>query len=836
MNNETNLVDKAQGKSKDNPKPNLKWFLGRYNDFAWFKIDDNEKQFFKTTFTIGGKNKKDKFYEFIRSYEHLDASYENKSKDEQDKARDEIAKKRYYAYENFVKWLNAKAPEQSWKNAYGVIDYDAALANQEGDYYDDLQSYEDIVDEADLVDYEGMEGSYTKRKFNIVRADYRNAILQMKYFNQARNDLRNAGPNANAIMRYVGDVLDITNEISIISAFGKINQGIDTNSRDAYAFVKRIDDYFNGKLALAKYQSKIMLPDPEGKYKAAHPSAITEVREINGEMVTLVEQKPNEYYSSYEEYKRAFMTSPLFADYRFNIYRFLDENPSNDKYREYMIKVCDTYKQLVNVADLMISIPHFKQMAKALLVARKVMELSSIKYNIENKMLSLLPNQSYTLKEDEYKRIKQLANGFLVYQFFQNYGQNMKMIYNKNTPVKKAYCNGELKALEMSNRKVEVEVKSVNQIATFKMFIERNIIPMLKEKYPDNLFIRSLCPTNKMNKKLKAVRTQFKLPINMANIDDSPELQYTFDELSKSFAEIANYNIPNLKIMNNDGNMVSMKLADVMFMYNLVVNQDGFGQASLTNMFAPYAENKSFFIRKYYDYLSDLDHNADKYETTHELDDKIQRIEDNMKRIVQMAFYDNADAESHFGITTKNEKGVDDVKVNVKFIDKYGDQIDDKIVIDISSRYNDFTLGMYEDIDFKTIISNKLAGDYNAQKQQETEEQLNKNGFQPSDLTARICSAMETAYKDNIVFNTNTEDGPGAYIQDGKIYINTNSSDFTWKTPIHEMAHLICAYLKFGDDNQRSIYNNWLQAITNMYFEMDPKSEGLKWKKQYEKD
>ena len=91
----------------------MKWFLGRYNDFAWFKIDDNEKQFFKTTFTIGGKNKKDKFYEFIRSYEHLDTSYENKSKEEQDKARDEIARRRYYAYENFVKWLNAKAPEQS---------------------------------------------------------------------------------------------------------------------------------------------------------------------------------------------------------------------------------------------------------------------------------------------------------------------------------------------------------------------------------------------------------------------------------------------------------------------------------------------------------------------------------------------------------------------------------------------------------------------------------------------------------------------------------------------------------------------------------------------------
>lgn len=635
-----------------------------------------------------------------------------------------------------------------------------------------------MIDEMLALEAEEMDGTNTSNKnVTLTKKDYRNAIMQMRYFAQARTDLENAGPNATAIMKYVDAVHDMTEEISIISSYGKINQGIDTNSRDAYAFVKRINDYFNNKLTLSNYNSKKVLPIKGTK--SIEGEDVVEIMH-NGRMVKAKPQLVKTYYgNSFDDFRYAFFTSDLFANDRFDIYRLLDNDPKNDEYRKHIMDVCDNYKHIVNIADLMLTIPHFKEMSKSLLLARKILSASSIKYNLENDFVSLLPNQKYTLKEDEYKRISELANGYLISQFLKHNGSGIKMQY-EDALVDKIYRNGELKEIDKNQ---EIPVQSIDQIATFKYFMERHVIPKLKETYVDNYFVKSLWPTIKINRRLKTYRLQYKLPVNMGNIADSPELQYTFDNLSKSLEEVADQPVDGLVIYNDKtGNNDKMKIADALFLYNLIVNQDKFGQASMTNLFIKYVNNNNFFVNKYYKYLSDLDKNADRY-ADGQLDNKIQKVDIKMRRMVQALFYDNTDMESHFYIKTqkKDEKKGEELSVvNLEFINKYGNKISgSKILKNINGRYNDYTLGVYEEWMYADEIKNNDLTESEAQEQQDIAEQLSNDNLQPNDLLSRINSAVQATFGDNVIFNTNESPGVAAYIEDGKIYLNTNCEDYT---------------------------------------------------------
>ena len=223
------------------------------------------------------------------------------------------------------------------------------------------------------------------KNYQLRSNDYENAKKMLSYYGQAQEDLNIYGFQYMEILKYVKQAREIADEISIIAAFGKINQGIETNSRDAYAYIKRINDYFNNKTISDLWKAM----DPETK------SSI-----------------------SYNEFVRKFYSDPNgeYANMRFDLYRFLDDNEID--YRQAMINRGNQIKKMVNVADLILNIPHFKAMAKSLVVSKSIINKLSIKSKIEDVAINMLPNPKYTLKDHEYKKVEQFSNNYLIYQYF----------------------------------------------------------------------------------------------------------------------------------------------------------------------------------------------------------------------------------------------------------------------------------------------------------------------------------------------------------------------------------------------------------------------------------
>ena len=120
-----------------------------------------------------------------------------------------------------------------------------------------------------------------------------------------------------------------------------------------------------------------------------------------------------------------------------------------------------------------------------------------------------------------------------------------------------------------------VNLDSKDNIDSFRMYIEDYIIPTLKEKLPDNAFIKYLCFGLKTDSEGKE-RGFYKLPFNMMQIDNSQKTKALYEQILRDFNSLNKVTIPEFGALNP---------VNAFYLYNLIVNKDGFGQASLTRLF-----------------------------------------------------------------------------------------------------------------------------------------------------------------------------------------------------------------------------------------------------------
>lgn len=240
------------GRGKVSFPQNKSNFLNRINNIYFYKLTEYQKV------ALLPKDGNYPYRDFARGFylNNDDGKFRKTFPEFNNVSDDDLEQKAKYkfhdAFESFLEWLNSKTPKK-YSNRYGMEDAEAMLeAGQDEEPDPDLTGDDYYNDgDPDMGDYNDVDMEYfvaANKNYQLRSNDYENAKKMLSYYGQAQEDLNIYGFQYMEILKYVKQAREIADEISIIAAFGKINQGIETNSRDAYAYIKRINDYFNNKI------------------------------------------------------------------------------------------------------------------------------------------------------------------------------------------------------------------------------------------------------------------------------------------------------------------------------------------------------------------------------------------------------------------------------------------------------------------------------------------------------------------------------------------------------------------------------------------------------------
>lgn len=324
-------------------------------------------------------------------------------------------------------------------------------------------------------------------------------------------------------------------------------------------------------------------------------------------------------------------------DYRYYI------NENNTKYREMTKKYYNLIKNTFNIFDIIDSLPHFKNMIKGLSTSHDILLNTTFKYNA---MFSLgkdiVENNSYRIKMNSWVKNKmgnksfsinfgkkEMSRGIswidsLLTQKWLQTEKPSKLIFNLTDLLKQADVDEFIlftdnKAATTSINEVVdngfgtlvkknsesnyiISLDSNYGIANFKRLVENVLLPILQKSSENrvlteslkvearkNIFgiysdtITSTFPLGQLSNPINAERFQ-KLVNEFNNFDYSKEVE---------------------KIVSFNGE--KLKWSDIFYVYNLIVNNEKYGDKRLTALLEDYSKDENSLAHDYLMFSSSLD-------------------------------------------------------------------------------------------------------------------------------------------------------------------------------------------------------------------------------------
>ena len=433
-----------------------------------------------------------------------------------------------------------------------------------------------------------------------------------------------------------------------------------------------------------------------------------------------------------------------------------DRFVNDENYRQKMIDTYGVIKKSFNILDALTSLPHFWEMLKTTTVSKAAIKESSWRSKTIWDLADLIEAQNAWLSEDDWKTLDNYLSDYIIGSFLKQTG--FKFIIPKGT----TYYSGMSMQGKLINKVdgYQISLDSVTGVASFKRLVEDVIIPSLKTniQFAGNRFINNLIPYANISG--DRIITGWKLPLDMMNIDASPNTKLLFANILSDFDSISNQSV------------YGMKLGDIFYLYNLIVNKDGYGKSSLTRLFENTinSDDTTSLAYQFNEFISKLD--AGEIELNPDYDEATYRI-----KKMNPNSYIKSNLNSYFVAPS------------------------------------DFTLDLpkFFELPIKTGIN---VGS--------TEMSQRTIDTGTSDMVYAIAQAIADKY-DNAVSIVTDEELVGkpdtirnakAFIQDGKVFININSA--TAADALHELAHLVLASMKFSDDAMiRQTYYNLVSTMSD---------------------
>lgn len=401
------------------------------------------------------------------------------------------------------------------------------------------------------------------------------------------------------------------NEAKELTALGQIlgiNGGIKTKQYDRYNYSKLFDTLIQDGLKRLDLQSD-NIDEFIDKYKSKNPNIYTDE-----ELYDIVNNAINN------------LSDSGFSKIKFNLDKFLN----NLEYRDSVIKFYNLIKSTINVFDLITKLPHYNAFIKSYNINEKNSKLSSIKYLLQNQIINRLEimitskvvgnnlNMIGKLSEQQLNVIRDYIDELIIKKYLYHKNLSINILKGQNY-----FKDGKITT---ASENTQFSLSNDDGLASFKLYMENYVIPILKNGYTvnskgilifgkelvNNNFLNNLIITDKPSPLTGEIYTYYRPSLNMMNTKDNPE----FDKISSAFSSIENVEFRGIK------------LSDLFFIYNLIINKGRRGQDSLTKILQSSVFNPNSLQTDYLRYIGELDYNSSELGITYGLNEENLNIND----------------------------------------------------------------------------------------------------------------------------------------------------------------------------------------------------------------
>lgn len=543
---------------------------------------------------------------------------------------------------------------------------------------------------------------------------------------------------------------------------------------------------------------------------------------------------------------KAYLDNDLKND--FDIIKFIEDK----NYRETHIDKYESIKFALNPLAVISKVPNFEQMFSFYGTANKLLGRSAqFKLDMLLAKKVLKDNNTKRLNVKEFKAVHDGVKDSLILAWLKQ-----KQISIKLPAGQLIYLRRDKNKIDEFYTHVEgtpLNLTTSENLATFKRLMDDYVFPKLKQKYPNNDFVRIIDSTTKENKTHEQLVTRRRMPIDMMSIDDVNQTDF-INGIMRSFGEIAGDVEFLSEIGISDGNI---KLGDLIYLYNLYVYKDSFNQDGFTRLFEIMtAYDNDSLVNDYYKYLSDIDRGLSLVDgLTHSVDEKYTTDGKEFEIKLNNLYYrlsQLANSDTRIGVSAVYNQGLS----QIQFTDAYGNPVGKPITVRCKNA-SDFLL----ELPFSTgdITTDEDLREMGLDDLDKVKQRFRPNSEQvwnaTMDAIDDVCGLNSDQYemvddelladKENspikdldpsMLIRVNRSYG---FIYKGKIYINSSRQNYNANTKLHEMSHGVCALMKFSNDpNERHLYYKLIQDIYSSYSKEDliEKAKNLGFKNIYSSD
>lgn len=535
-------------------------------------------------------------------------------------------------------------------------------------------------------------------------------------------------------------------------------------------------------------------------------------------------------------------------DFEFNLIRFL----SDETYRQKQIGWYEQVKSSINILKNITNVEHFWQMLQTVGVNRSLIERSAairIERDLVGRVLKDAKKSSrgissgfyYKFNAKEFKELQRVVSDSLVLGWVSTlkelqlripkgmyyYTSSKENRVGEKDSNQRAYTISIVRENEQVNN--DGKLNPIDFIASFKRLMDEYIIPELVRRGGDNEFLRSLTTGFRKDQLTGQPITFWKPAINLSDSTKSAKLAALYEPIAKAFNDIVDKNISEFGL-----NVGDWTIGDLFYLYNVIVHRDSIGGDSFTKLFEELtiANNRRSLVYSYNQFLGELDNGKYRWNTS----EVVKNNSGNESSVISYGDYVKIDLR--------------DVRFRCCLTD---------------SAENKFKISRIKSKDGKTIKSVSLKDANNKESagnkfDLETEPRsfyilnlpfINKTNLrlwnksikldETKDITLKgnsreILSSIIDVVRDIVGVAIPIEmvdksiladirDGKinsdlkvesrmlnePAFLYNGKIYIN--SDVISLDSPVHELMHVVCAAMKYGNREQKALYYKLLDSI-----------------------
>lgn len=415
------------------------------------------------------------------------------------------------------------------------------------------------------------------------------------------------------------DLYESAQEITALSGLFGINQKRKANTWEVYKYLTRIETVF--KTTNAKYKSEIQY-DPEVTKKAIlannpllnTPEGILYIDSLL-ERASKVKVTHQDYDG--KNYTKTVNIIQDGIDFRYFV--------SDDNYKQLVNEYYSLIKKTFNVFDIIDTVPHFKEMINSLVLTHETLKKLSVKYNyVTNTLKDVIDlahvkidgfNKKY-IDTSTINRGIQYLDGVVIENWLRsqsNLAIPMKnlleladkdsyVLYNSPEALNTLASNPKHSFTVDRNTNYVLKLNSSHNIANFKRIMEDLVLPILQtkanKKFADSFKVEAV--QNLFGERGSAIVSSF--PLQELN---SPMFARRFQQMLNSF-DFLDINKSTQGILKNHLNN-PLKWRDLFFVYNLIVNNDKYGNKRLTPLFENYMKEEDTLGRDFIKYWSKIE-------------------------------------------------------------------------------------------------------------------------------------------------------------------------------------------------------------------------------------